>query len=573
MKGKLFNPVDHVYRPHVNINIDGEGYACSGLALVITASGIPQATISIDPFNTWSDSMSKANAPGVATFIDKYKFFQELIRDKERRKIDITFRNGTDRYAGSDDPQDFDLKGWLVLSAGFVGVHSQGGFSFRIEAVHPLYAFQESTAHLVGSGEDGVIPRYEIYGDNVYEALISGMEAYQRRHKPDALVTPAAADKSFSGMAGMKDIQDTVCSDYAEMVKTLKEHLVWDKDWTGSGFPDAPFTHFGMSTHIPYGVLEYIKSMNNAGSWDWLVHMFCAHWFLVIVPTYWENALRMKPLETWQRFRATIYDTDCTSIDLPAVDPAPARGVMGLFDASGLTGYAEYSLFPEGAAKTRIEAVSMLVEGLTGRILSLGIPGWLKNLAQDDQASNATLAAAGKDTLESGEYGASNNVYDIKGGTGSVRATALDDLINPDDGVLKNVAKELFLENYRLHYQIAIRGRLMVRNKSATTPDKFIVPGYVMRLAGNPDLPGATIGTDLLDFYVTKVAHIIDCQNGTAYTEIAGAFVHDVGGPTLKDLDGNTVMQAGIGTNPMYASSAAAAPGPAGLSGSVILTA
>jgi len=111
MKGKLFNPVDHVYRPHVNINIDGEGYACSGLALVITASGIPQATISIDPFNTWSGSMSKANAPGVATFIDKYKFFQELIRDKERRKIDITFRNGTDQYAGSDDPQDFDLKG------------------------------------------------------------------------------------------------------------------------------------------------------------------------------------------------------------------------------------------------------------------------------------------------------------------------------------------------------------------------------------------------------------------------------------------------------------------------------
>ena len=533
-QNKNFLPEDHTYRPHAIATAGGSRLPVTSFKLQLTAAGIPRLVIRVDPFHKLDDPVDVAQAPGLSTFIDRWSAFQELILSADNRNIDFEFRG----YGSKDKKQNISLSKWIILSAGFSDVRASGGFAFVIEAVHPMYEFQESTAHLLGSAVEGKLPVGAVTGENVLAALISGAEAYLEKHSDDNISSEVNKDKCYI----------SVIDDYKNMVKILKERLKWG---TGSdqGFPDGGLSA-DVFKRIPYGVVEYAKSLNNAGSWDWLVRTFCAHWLLTIIPTYWSDKLIMAPLEPWQKHKMLIYDTDMVSVNLPAVDPTPIRGIVGLFSPSILNS-AEYSGYRDGNSKILREAISTVIKDMKGRTLMLGMPGWINSMLVDNAVSASEYCApTPKNINEILSYGMSNNADDFKGG-GSIDSEDLDAVMEPDNGILKLLSRELFLENYKMHYQISMRCRLMIKSDNATTPDNYIVPGYVLRIQADPDLAGSE-GKPLVDFYVTKVVHHVDCANRSASTEIGGSFVHASDTPTLTDLSGNVVIDKGIAKNAMY---------------------
>jgi hypothetical protein len=107
------------------------------------------------------------------------------------------------------------------------------------------------------------------------------------------------------------------------------------------------------------------------------------------------------------------------------------------------------------------------------------------------------------------------------------------------------LAKELFLENYRLHYQLATNGRLLIRSKESKLPGNWILPGYVMRLVERTKSE-KTQNRGILDFFVTQVVHSVDCQNNQVSTQLGGSYIHEIDAPDLK------AIKKGVASNVMY---------------------
>lgn len=523
---------DYVYNMSATLTLpDGVEVPVTWFTLDLRVAGIPKLTASIDPFHIWGAGPTPAGKPTVNEFIRRWQELQGLVTDKANRAIKFSF------YAVSKAEeflQSIDLSGWIITSVGMRDVRATGNFSLAIEAVHPLYKFQESTAHLLGSGVGGKVPLNAITGTNVYQALLSAMKVYLARHSKGALVKQASTDTDYNQnvklleYAGFKAIREK----YQDMIDVLSEHLAWDGH--GSGFPDKPFSV--LRSYVPYGVLEYVKALNNTSSWDWLIGTFCAQWFLTIVPTYWEDTLKIKPLVPWQPPSITLNDDEVSQIDIPPVDAAPIKGVMGLFDSQSFAS-VEWQLYKSGEESKFLEEMSFTETKLEGRFLTLATPSWARDLLINSQMPYSSDTCP-KDGNMSVSYVASQTAETADHIPEEPSQVEWRDL----KAGLKAIAKELFLENYRMHYQMTLNSRLLIKHPKATTPGQYVIPGYVMRITGQ--------GESMLDLYVTHVVHSVDCAHGSVSTQIGGSYVHTSDQPNLAKS-----IHAGVASNELYGDS------------------
>lgn len=525
-----FMPEQWTYRPIASVTILGKTVPVSSFSLTLTMSGIPKLMASIDPFHLVGATPQIAKAPGVDSFTATWRTLQAAIRNDEQRKVTFNFD-----ARGTIDHQAFTLTDWLLTGAGFSDVRASGYFMMTIELVHPLFAFQESTPHLVGSAVQGEIPFEAVKGDDLLKSLSGAMRAYLSKFSKTSLGLEIAKDEDY--IAGEK----SMVLAYAKMISALENHLKWDPTWTGPKFPVAPFST-SLVDVIPYGLVEYVKSMNSAGSWDWFVHTFCAHWFLCIVPSFYKKELYLRPIEPWQAPKMTIYDTEVSKLDLPATDPMPVKGVMGIASMPSVEGPITWSAFQESQVQTTQEAMAHQEPSLTGSDLSLLLPSWIEGLLFYKAAKMAGLSAPTGDNILNVSFSVANNASDPTAGTlGTVYMEHTKALLK----AAKVVARELFLENYRLHYQVSITSRLLIRSASSKLENNWVLPGYVMRLQADKNLPGSQ-GRPLLDFLVMQVVHSVDCMNRYASTQINGAYVHEAGEPNIK------AIIKGIAPNVMY---------------------
>jgi hypothetical protein len=360
-------PVQQLYRPTASLRVMEQDVPVSSFTLFLATGGVPKLEVVIAPFHLQGSKGQIAYEPGIWAFAWRWQKLQEVARDKTKRQVTFTFNaNGVE-----DDLQNFTLENWILTGAGISDVQARGSFKLKLDIMHPLYAFQEATAHLLGSGvQQGFDLRDVGKASNVYEALIACMDTYATKHNQANEARQSAGDTTAHD-AGAAFIQD-----YNSMIDTLRNHLEWDPDWTGLGFPTGPFTT-DLDSIIPLKVMDYVALLNNASSWDWLIRSFCSHWLLQVIPTFYAAKLRLRPFEPWQPYSMTLYDTDISHMEFPPVDPLQIKGVMGYVDAPDSTGALSYVMFPKGDAQTKQEVVRHDETALTGSVLSLVIPAWM----------------------------------------------------------------------------------------------------------------------------------------------------------------------------------------------------
>ena len=514
-----FRPEDWVYKPAALLQIFGLFVPVSGFTLSLQANGIPRLIVRVDAFHLLGAPPEPATAANMSSLVARWNLVRTAISSKTRRRINFKFA----APSAADKLQNFLLSGWIMTSAGFPRVSAQGGeMHFEIEAVHPMYEFQESPAFLLGSGVQGRIKPSKIAKTNVLAALVSALREYGAKHDDTTLSIHAAGDSEYVSTEKIIDA-------YKNIADILGKRLEWYNPSGAGVLPDKPNT--SLDSHIPYSTVEYVKSLGNAGSWDWLVRSFCAQWLLTIYPRVEGDKLGIGPFNAWQTPAMEIYDTETSFVRLPPADPNPVRGVLGLIDGKNAFPSIGWTTLPEGEKQQRREEISFVDEDLRGRILSFAMPGWLHQLP---------ISATAKSGSTNAPYGTNEITY-TSGGTAntsdkdrpSLTASQWDDMLKK----MRLLAQELFRENYRLHYQVALAGRLMIKLPNAKTIGKFVLPGYVMRLSATDS---ENKKEPLVDFYVTKVVHSVDCQNAKASTEIGGSFVRAPGEPNIPV--GNNLM-------------------------------
>lgn len=524
-RGK-FQPEQWTYAPYAEATVLGEDVPVSSFTLELADNGVPKLVFVIDAFHLLGTPATPAMAPGVGSFVQRWNQLQTAIQSRNNRKIDFIF----DARGKEDTIQKFQLQGWIMTSAGFTDIRARGGFSLVIEAMHPLYAFQEATPHLMGAGSEAKEKLFEYIKDNIYDTFTNGMSAYLGFFEESQLAIDAKRDVDFIGKVGL--FGNGPISTYAEYTKQIKDlttHLIWDPTWDGGKFPGFPtlglvFEEHGVN-HIGHATWPYITQFIHSGSWDWFVHTFLSQWLLHIRPTFWKDHLYIRPIEPWEPYKILIQDTDIDYIELPAVDPSPLRGILSNVDDGPQTSSAEWTIIRDGEAHVSREECSYVDIALIGRQQSMDMPNWIKMITHLATQHLSEYHVPKPKKIENGHYMNDANCEIAQGGTGSMKRDWVDDRYRGYKGCLQ----ELFLENYRQFYQVALTGRLMIKLQSkgasnADTPENYVLPGFVLRIRPNPDIEGNG-KQPLVDFFVTKVVHTVDCQRASVSTKISGSHV------------------------------------------------
>lgn len=535
------DPINYTYAPGASLVVAGDSYPVAAFTLELAVTGIPKVVIQIDPFHIEGDAATPALAPNLGDLVASWKKLQDALYS-DNRSVQLDFDAQRERSSNApgnyDRLQEFSINGWIMTSAGMRNVGSRGGFAVVVEAVHPFHQFQESSAYLLSTGKEAKITPDAITGSatagsspNVFDALVSAMLAYYDVH--------AAADRipEFDNSN-----YDAVVADYRSMIDFLEEYMQWDPDWEGEGIPCAQLWPADLKDYVLYSLIDYVRAASNSSSWDRFVHTICAHWFLALIPTFDEEKLRIRPLEPWSAHAMEIYDSDIVNIDLPAVDPTPIKGITGMFSGVSTNASVTFGLNAKGEQVANLEQVSVVEESLGGRIHVLQLPSWVSGTLNTAAAARAGefLPTGEGEVTHATEQNSSSNSGEPQS---EVDTEDFDGIITE---VLPAVAKELFLENYRVHYQLSLTTRLLIKVDGAKTPNKYLMPGFVARLSPNPEISGES--DPLLDFYVTKVVHSVNCQQGQASTQIIGSFVHQSDKPDLPNFD----MTKGVASNAVY---------------------
>lgn len=550
-KGK-FQPEQWTYAPYAEATVLGEDVPVSSFTLELADNGVPKLVFVIDAFHLRGAPANPAMAPGVGSFVQRWNQLQKAIQSRQNREIDFMF----DARGKEDTIQKFSLQGWIMTSAGFSDIRARGGFSLVIEAMHPLYAFQEATPHLMGCGLEAKEELFAFIKDNIYDTFINGMSHYVAFFVPDNLSVDAKRDRHFTGITGLfGNGPVSTLDEYKKQIQRLSQHLIWDPTWDGGKFPGKPslvkniFDKHG-NHHIGHSVWPYVTQFSHSGSWDWFVHTFLSHWFLHVRPTFWKEHLYIRPIEPWEPHKILIQDTDIDFIELPAVDPSPIRGILSNVDDAPQMSAIEWSIIKDGEAHAGREECSFVDIGLIGRQQTMDMPNWIKTITHLATQELSNYHVPKPENIVNTHYMNDSNCEKAQGGTGSYTRDWVNDRYRGYKGCLQ----ELFLENYRQFYQIALTGRLMIKLQSknasnADTPDNFVLPGFVLQLRPNPDIEGNG-KSPLVDFFVTKVVHTVDCQRASVSTKISGSHVRPATGfSTAIIRDGkqfNIMYKAGI---------------------------
>ena len=533
-------PLDYTYAPGATIEVVGVKLPVAGFSLELVSTGIPKLVIQVDPFHQEGADVTQALAPQLGNFVRTWKRLQDALQGGNR-ELSFDFDAQKERADGApenyDDLQKFKLDGWVMTAAGMRDVGPTGGFAVVIEAMHPAYQFQESTAFLQSTGKEVKIQPSEIAQTNVFEALISAMRAYHSVHEMGERIPELHGDD-----------YEQVVQDFSTMIDNLEDYIVWDPDWSGGGIPAAGLWPKELEQVVLYSLVDYVRAASNSASWDRFIHSICAQWFLSLLPTFAEPKLRIRPLEPYQLHTMDLYDHDIVSMTLPAVDPAPIKGVMGTFSDLLTAGALSFGTTAEGERILHKDQVSVVEPTLSGKILNLQVPAWVSGAIDTAAAVRAGDFLPDEGENSKGEiplsYGSEQN--SSSSDTEPQEEVDVEDFKKIITDVLPAIGKELFLENFRNYYQVSLTTRLLIKTEDAQTPGGYLLPGFVARLQSTPE--NSDNAQALLDFYVIKVVHSVNCQQGKASTQILGSFIHDADKPTLAKFD----MYDGVAYNALY---------------------
>jgi hypothetical protein len=503
------SPEERVYTfQNVVFDVNGVEYCVSSINIILRENSIPTVRLIVDPAHVPTDPVTPATKATLEDLHASHQALQEAAENKSVANLHFEVWNVNGMK------QQVSLENWVTTAAGMTGVSASGSFALEVEIQHPICKTNYAGLNLGGFITELKVSPGDLRDDNLITAVADSITKYADL-KVDANIMEAECNASPASIADLIDAFGTKLRDAAT---ALEEHLEWVVDYNNDcGYSDWPIPGC-LDTQqdlIVRSVLSYVTNGLDTNVWEIMARHICPQWFVSIIPRYWEDKLVLAPFTPWGDPMILITDSEIADITFPGVDPNPIAGVFVEHLAPGAGDDYTVYLPNESSAKMNLNGMGYIPEAKPPGMLSvMSVPRWLEaaimsQAAEDGDATSPQAAEADGDasTPANGEVDEENDVES-------------DDEADFNHalyrGALYWCAKQTFLTLFRQDVQVNLRCALLLGTANSSVPGNWVAPGFVCQIDAN--------GTALFDFYITDVIHTIDCQAGTAGTQISGRY-------------------------------------------------
>ncbi len=570
----------------VYLEVDDTKYNVSAAGLILEDNAIPVARITIDSgahayhsgapgtFNT-----PPATDATISLILSWHTQFQKWAVQHKKATFNAVINKKDDFEVpgvGTDE-QKIKLEGWPITGAGITGASASGNFALIIELSHPLVYADHSSALLSGFKRAAKFQLSHITSavfpanwDTIPQAFATIMDQY-------ADITPAKMNEKYTILGGVcpEGVAASVATSRDKLrkmmragAKAIRDHLKWTATTYDPSYKAWPMWECfdPMQNELKLCLADTLTGNADATPFEIIANVIGPMWGTIIVPTYWEGKLEMRPYSPWLKPQIRLMSYDVADIEMPGPDPSPVAGIIE--QHQNLTSTGDWSVYLKRGSGVSfiVDEVAYVPDGIKppvvkeppeeppeaeeppadlpsgGRVYHLYPPQWatqaaLKNASSLTSKTSGSKAEAAlkRATAANGQAGASSNVQ-------LSDEDVADRLIRTRSAVWTH-CKYSFMSKFRQNVETRLLCRLLITTPGSALPDNYITPGHVIQLidAGSPESP---MSVPFFDFYCKSVVHMLDCQNGHASTEITGAYVRPVG--EFKDI----VVSGDL--NPLY---------------------
>jgi len=496
---------DNIYTfKEVKFKTGSRDWCVSSITFNLQATSIPQIIIKVDPVHKPGDPNIPATLTSLESLADWHKQAQKFAIDKEPASLSFKV------YKKSELEQEIDLKDWITSDAGLVLRGME--FSLEITIQHPIVKTALSGMNLGSFAETVGHDGGDVIGTNVLEAYIDSLTKYTEAEIDDTV----SQEVPGSMHPAPAEMFEAMKQRLREALQALQEHAEWAPgyydgctytDWpqTGAGGPLAEWVDL-----FPGIVSGVVSGMLDNTVWEVFASEVMSQFGLVLVPTYWEEKLKLVPFTPWAKHKYELRDNEISTLVLPGFEKTTLAGVtVNIRLPAGGGDHTVYNDVKQGQEFFVDELVYMPDDTLVGSYTSVDLPAWLYNFSSFTAADSGQYTAFGNAEGE-------NRVV-TPGSTAPEQAPVVEDggiyqaWMEEYQGAAYAFAHQHYLATVRSTLQVSVRTKLLIKKEG-----EWLTPGNVFRII--------TRGKRVFDFYATSILHVIDVERADVYTEINGAW-------------------------------------------------
>lgn len=536
-----YNAVDWIYRfTNVQLIIFDTGTAgaqpytapVASITIDLKDSAVPMVSVLVDPSKSLpalgappDEESLRPKTPSLSSLADFYKALQKEVNKKE------VFATLIATVECNADTQQLALTLWRIIGVGISGINAGGSFSPVITLAHPVYDANLSSCWIPNSKNISKLPDSLVgTNPNPPQGFLEACFAYvkQAEKSLDDADTSEFDPDAPGDKPSLAKLSELMAPRAREACVALANNLYWDN----AGGTDIPFLNESAGNSVAEIIGRAFWGYTGKPSvsvWNMFVGAVCPAFEITVHGDASVTPLIVSPYAPWGKPLITIYDDDIADLTLPSIDQDPLAGVIAEYYGAASEGDFGNTVSAVTAATggaPTVQEISVaggylaaLEAGAIGKINVFNPPDW----ARDFLKLRATL---------NGEGGASVSTSNILGpepfgNTISSAYSGNPPPANPKKEdyttyrCLLNVwTKQSFFRGYRYSMGVSLRTRLMLSNPQFTA-----LPGNRMRPGISMTVKARETDEVIFHFYATSVQHVIDSQNGQAYTNIQGSYL------------------------------------------------
>lgn len=525
-------PTSTIYTfKNVWVSVDDLKYPVASVTVILQENAIPMLRLIVDPAHKYGDPSDAmvADLQSASMWLEKLLLAAEKKTDKTEFNLEMFT---SDKDGNQIKEQSLNLTGWVLNSAGLMGVSASGGFTLGLELLHPIAKLQYSGLN-IGSIFGTTNITNPIAGDDIISGLVDALNVYSEAIEASDDAPPEISTFcSFSGVSA-DEFVETFKQNLITSGTILETHLKWDTSFTTGGYRNWPLDCLSKEAAIKNSLLSYVMSgLKDTNVWELLARNICPEWYVSITPTYWDPQLVLAPFTPWATPKIIFNSDVIADITFPSSDPNPLSGVWISYSRPGVQPDYTWFINSQTLDKAAFSGVGYMTKNPNGQIMMGGAPSWYSDAIISDAGSSGNDATwfEDNDSMKTPANISIDPIINIQ--TANPGSDVEDSLVRSG---IAAIAEQTFLTRHRQESQIVIKCPLLITYKNSKVPGNYVIPGVS---AAAKDEGGG----DIVAFHIIGVAHNINCMNNSAGTEINGVYARpgtgyvDVKSPTYNPI-------------------------------------
>lgn len=506
----------------------------SSLVLSSEVNAVPTLQLRLGSF-TSAKARTQVTTSLVPFFEDYASLRQQI--EKDTCRVTVTLRLGEMER----DPYVLTLAEWVVVDVAMAEVSVAPGASpgFTLRAAHPLYYATSGTGWLPNVATMPLPDTENISGADVMQMCLNTMRALYTKLVTAPLVTTGAASSSIR-CGNLDAIRAAVGKRAVAAYDVMTKYLVFEAG-KGEAFPFGAGVNAGL---IQWAWQEFFRSGN---LWQTMAQGLLPSLELIVSAGFRKPELRVRPLCPWGAI--TNWYSSVGSLTLSGGRDYVVGVVV---QEKGAKDDGEPLSTMDSEADGESVDAATVVTALTGDVCAMMGPDAMPGVAAlappppwIDMMEQQSFAALDPEVLNTAHgapvlQGASTAKTPETGSLESL--TRLERYAKwATQSVRKTIGAAKTLDN--LQAALLLFPELLNDPNARTEP----IPGEVIAVqAHEPNSERAGLRT-LLAFFVTRVVHTVDVENGQAGTTLYGSHVRLNTIPAIELTD----FDSGL-SNPVY---------------------